>query len=391
MRWESELIRRLAAKYRTDIICSGDECTCFIEPCAVFEITEGTDINEIKSFAFSSETAGFFSYDFGMLLRGVQTSKKRFFPLGMLKKYSAKITFTQNGEEGDVHLLKDLPPVPEPQHISRGNRISSSAGRDEYIKGCTRTLEEIRSGNTYQLNYAVAHSFRDPHFEPLNEFFRLTGDSPAAFAAYFDAGRYKILSSSPERFIKADNGLILSQPIKGTLRTDKDGLTDAHRLTESPKESAELAMIIDMIRNDVGINSRSGSANVSGFKSVFRINSLLQMYGNVTAELREDADVIDLLLDAFPGGSVTGCPKKRSMEIIDTLEPFMRGIYCGSIFRINGKNSMDSSICIRTGVYDTGEKTFTFYSGSGIVTDSDPLAEYHETMSKAEKFMEVFG
>ncbi|QAR33823.1 anthranilate synthase component I family protein [Geovibrio thiophilus] len=391
MRWENELIRRLAAKYRTDIICSNDECACCIEPCAVLEITESTGINEIKDFAFSGEAAGFLSYDYGMILRGVKSAKERSFPLGMLKKYSAKIVFAQNGITGDTDLLKDLPPSPQHKHISLGNRITSSADKNVYMQRCERTLEEIRSGNTYQLNYAVAHSFRDPLFEPLNEFFRLTGDSPAAFAAYFDAGRYKILSSSPERFIKADNGLILSQPIKGTLRTENEGLTDAHRLTENPKECAELAMIIDMIRNDIGISSRLGSVEVSGFKSVFRINSLLQMYGNVTGELREDADVIDLLLDAFPGGSVTGCPKKRSMEIIDSLEPFMRGIYCGSIFRIGGEKNMDSSICIRTGVYDTSEKTFTFYSGSGIVTDSEPPSEYNETMSKTEKFMEVFG
>lgn len=391
MHWQSDLLRRLSAKYKTDILCNGDECTCFIEPVSTLEINEHTPKDEIKNFAFNKGTAaGFLSYDYGMFLHGMKSSKKSYFPFGVLKKYSSEITFSNNDITGDTDLLKNLPQVPQHRHISRNNKITSSADMAEYTAGCRRTLEEIKNGNTYQLNYTMSHSFKDPAFEPVNEFFRLSGDSPAAFTAYFDAGQHKILSSSPERFIKVKDGQILSQPIKGTLYTLTDEPEETAKLTENPKECAELAMIIDMIRNDISINSVFGSVQVSGFKSVFRVNSLLQMYGNVTGTLKKGSDVIDLLLDAFPGGSITGCPKKRSMEIIDTLEPFSRGLYCGSMIKISSEKDMDSSICIRTGIFDTGEKTFTFYSGSGIVSDSDPQSEYKETMNKAEKFMEVF-
>ncbi len=146
-------------------------------------------------------------------------------------------------------------------------------------------------------------------------------------------------------------------------------------------------MIVDLIRNDLSANCEYGSVRVDNHKSVFAVDRLLQMYSDVTGRLRPDRDCLDLFFDAFPGGSVTGCPKKRSMEIIDVLEPHPRDVYCGSILIVRDEKNMDSSVAIRTAVYDTDDARLDVWSGSGIVVDSDPASEYQETMAKAEKFL----
>ena len=134
-----------------------------------------------------------------------------------------------------------------------------------------------------------------------------------------------------------------------------------------------------------------GSVRVENHKSVFRVDNLLQMHSHVTGRLKPGSTVLDLLLDAFPPGSVTGCPKKRSCEIIDSLEPHSRDVYCGTLLAIYGRRDMDSSVAIRTGFLDTGAGFFHFYAGSGIVTDSSPSCEYAETLAKADKFLQLLG
>lgn len=384
------LILQNALYLDADIIFNDGICTCFAKPSETLIITEKTTKDEIKKFAFKDgKTVGFLSYDYGLLLNKVQPTKQIDFPLGMLKKYKYEISFDSSGYTKQPSILPyDFEEVEYRPSIK--NKITTSASEQEYINACTEILSEIKQGKIKQLNYAVAHSFFDKNFSPINEFFRLISGSPAKFSAYFNAGRYKVLSCSPERFIKSENGKVLSQPIKGTYKTAKPELEDSIMLTSNPKEIAELALVSEEMKNDISRNLKNNSASIENFKSVFRVNNLLQMYANVCGELKDELDVIDLLLDALPVASISGVPKSKSMRLIDKIEPFSRGIYCGTIFTIDGKKNMDSSVCIRTGVFDSKEKTFTFYSGSGITEKSLPAEEYKETMSKAEKFMEVF-
>jgi para-aminobenzoate synthetase component 1 len=187
-----------------------------------------------------------------------------------------------------------------------------------------------------------------------------------------------------------NNREVLSQPIKGTLRFDRYDDSMRRRLTESPKESAELSMIVDMVRNDISLNCEYGSVRVSDHKSTFLVDNLIQMYSNVHGRLKSDRTCLGLLLDAFPGASVTGCPKKKSLELIEELEPHSRDVYCGSFFLVDQAGNMDSSIAIRTGYYDTESKDFRFFAGSGIVIGSHPEKEYLETVAKGEKFLRAF-
>ncbi|MDH4157807.1 MAG: chorismate-binding protein, partial [candidate division Zixibacteria bacterium] len=212
---------------------------------------------------------------------------------------------------------------------------------------------------------------------------------PASFYSFFHSGPYRVISTSPERFLQVRDGQVLSQPIKGTLRFEHFDDALARKLTTSTKEDSELSMIVDLIRNDISYNCRYGSVRVENHKSTFVVDNLLQMYSNVTGILKPDRTCVDLLLDAFPGGSVTGCPKRMSMQLIDQLEPHTRDIYCGSLFVLRDRLNMDSSVAIRTGFLDTDSGELNIYGGSGIVIDSDPEAEYLETLAKAEKFIQL--
>jgi len=374
-----------------------------VRPVSELIFDASTTPEDVKRFCFDSPgmTMGYVSYTYGMLLRGIESDKPLDFPLGHLKKYAAMVEF--HGESDSVTitatdqaLLNDLyrhldeTPGSLPVLSVPGlpNSLPAvSLDRVGYEAGVRETLERILSGYTYQLNLSTKFSWDCPDLDPLALFMALRRGHPAPFYAWINSGRYRVLSTSPERFLRVEDGHVLSQPIKGTLRVEEHTPEQEALLVESPKESAELSMIVDLIRNDISANCEYGSVRVENHKSVFAVDNLLQMYSDVHGELREGRDCLDLFFDAFPGGSITGCPKQSSMEIIEELEPHSRGLYCGSVVVIRDERNMDSSIAIRTGVFDTETGRLDSYAGSGIVVDSNPANEYQETMAKAEKFL----
>lgn len=403
--------RLQAEKREADLFMSGqgrrDETLCMmgVSPCAHFHVAENTGRAELSEFLFSngSPALGLLSYGYGLVLKGLATDKKPVFPLGCFKKYSAFVRYDRESRELEMrcrdkelcrtleHELAESPKVFSEHGIGfRGGRFSASMTREEYVRGVERVLEHIRQGDTYQLNLSIKFSGARPKLDGCALFFRLLRDNPAPFYAWYNIGQKRIISSSPERFLKVRDGDVLSQPIKGTARIgsgDQGRVAEmARELAATPKEDAELSMIVDLMRNDISANCEYGSVRVSNHKSVFRVDDLLQMYSDVHGRLAEPATCLDLLLDAFPGGSVTGCPKHRSMRIIEELEPHSRDMYCGSMVAVMDKGNMDSSIAIRTAWHDLLNGEFSFYAGSGIVIDSDPEREYRETMAKADKF-----
>lgn len=374
-----------------------------IRPVAELIFTPDTTPDDVKSFCFATPgvTMGFVSYTYGMMLRGIASTKPDDFPLGHLKHYTAIVehdpatlvatiradhqwlcdklaTILENSpEEASGQIPHALPSTPPEVSLDQAG----------YEAGVRETLERILSGYTYQLNLSTRFRWHCPDLDPLALFFSMRRTHPAPFYAWLGSGPHRVLSTSPERFLRVTDGRVLSQPIKGTLRADIFSPELAARLTNSPKEDAELSMIVDLIRNDISANCAYGSVRVDNHKSVFHVDTLLQMYSDVTGDLRSDRDCLDLFFDAFPGGSVTGCPKLSSMRIIEELEPHSRGMYCGSVLIVRDERNMDSSIAIRTAVHDTRDQTLEYCAGSGIVVDSDPASEYQETMDKAEKIL----
>lgn len=375
--------------------------------------TARTTPEEVKAFCFDSPgpVLGFVSYTYGLILRGIPSAKPLDFPLGHLKKYDAVVeydhasgTATVSGEEWAVDRLKPRmegirAKIGPDQSVGVAGfdraGLRMSLGRAAYEAGVRETLSRIRAGYVYQLNLSTRFTGHWPGLDPAGLFLHLWRTRPAPFYAFLASGPHRVISTSPERFLRVRGEQVLSQPIKGTLRLGQgEGETDPDilaRLTGSAKEDAELSMIVDLIRNDISANCQPGSVCVEDHKSVFRVDRLLQMYSNVTGRLRDDRDCLDLFFDAFPGGSVTGCPKASAMAIIEALEPHSRGGYCGSVLAVRGERDLDSSIAIRTAVWHADTGDFDFWAGSGIVVDSDPASEYQETVAKAEKFLTLEG
>ncbi len=407
-----KLARILVDEYGADLLLSsggypGESCSFVgVNPYAEYVATMNDRVEELRAFAFSDDdpVAGFVSYDYGMALRGVQSRKyscEEACPCVLLRKYNLVVEYDQAIERleissGDKTLLAEVSSIADSLPLKAGENGACiprfardwgySLGRREYINGVKQVLEEIKNGNTYQLCLSTRIS-TCLQLDPAELFFSLQDSFPAPFYAFFRCGEKSYISTSPELFLRVEDGSVISKPIKGTLRFDKYSPELEQELRRSPKEDAELSMIVDLIRNDISCNCEYGSVKVRNHKSVFAVDNLLQMYSEVHGELRRDRDCLDLFFDAFPGGSVTGCPKKSSMEIIERLEPHSRGIYCGSFVLIRGPRDMVSSIAIRTAEYASSSGEFSYCAGSGIVIDSNPEAEYHETIAKAGKIL----
>jgi para-aminobenzoate synthetase component 1 len=261
-----------------------------------------------------------------------------------------------------------------------------------------RTIDYIEAGDIYQAN--ITQRFQaplPPGFEAggpgrLALYDALRRRNPATFAAFVDFGETVLLSSSPERFLKVAGNRIETRPIKGTRPRGADPAEDtalAGELLASEKDRAENLMIVDLLRNDLGRVAKLGSVKVPvlfGLESYATVHHLVSV---VTAELDAGRKAVDLLRAAFPGGSVTGAPKIRAMEIIAELEPTARGPYCGAIGYLSATGAMDTNIVIRTVLID-GDR-ISFQVGGGIVADSDPEAEYQETLVKARALRETLA
>ena len=255
--------------------------------------------------------------------------------------------------------------------------------RERYLDAVRRAKDYIVAGDVYQVNLSQRFHAR-VEADPWDVWQSLLAESPAPFAAFLRFGRRALLSISPERFLELRGGRLLTRPIKGTRRL---GPGRAEELLASPKDDAELAMIVDLERNDLGRVCEPGSVRVMAPKTLETHPTLYHL--SATVEGRCARGPVDVLRATFPGGSITGAPKIRAMEIIDELEPTRRGFYTGAIGSIGFDGTMDLSIAIRTVQADGTD--YYFQAGGGIVADSDPAAEYDETLAKASAMARALG
>lgn len=267
----------------------------------------------------------------------------------------------------------------------------SNFTREEYEAAVSRIREYIAAGDVYQVN--LSQRFQTGFAgSALALYRRLRARNPAPFGAYLEFAGASITSISPERFLRLDAATRTAEarPIKGTRPRGTTPAKDAvlaRELLESEKDRAENIMIVDLLRNDLGKVCRPGSVSVPKLFALESHPSVHHLVSTVTGVLADDADALDLLRAAFPGGSVTGAPKIRAMEIIAELERAPRGLYCGAIGYVSASGAMDFNIPIRTIVLRDGSATF--HAGAGIVWDSEPAAEYQETLAKARTMIEA--
>ncbi|WP_437998830.1 aminodeoxychorismate synthase component I [Sorangium sp. So ce185] len=270
-------------------------------------------------------------------------------------------------------------------------QCASIVSREEYLSAVEAIRRYIVDGDVYQVN--MSQRFQAPFAgDPFDCFARMYAANPAPFFAYINAGDHQIVSTSPERFIELRHGSVETRPIKGTRprgRTPDEDDALRTELLESAKEDAELSMIVDLLRNDIGKVCRPGSVRVLEHKRLEAYQNVYHLVSIVKGELDPGMDAVDLLRATFPGGSITGCPKIRAMEIIDELEPVRRHIYTGSIGYVGFDGTMDLSIAIRTATFTGGRVVFSV--GGGIVFDSDPASEFDETLHKGRTLMNALA
>ncbi len=353
---------------------------------------------------FQGGLAGYIAYDFGRLLEP-HARIPAYDPLCpdmMLHRYDAVAAFDHLQErawivganEAQADRLEELlrrKPPPAGSHIIGG--WSSNFTRAEYEQAVARTVEYILAGDIFQANISQCFSAAMPSgFDALAFYRRLRQRNPSTFAAFLDYGDVQIASSSPERLFSFDGKSVEARPIKGTRRRDADPARDAALIAElasSRKDRAENVMIVDLLRNDLSRVCAPGSVRVPVLCGLESYASVHHLTSVITGELRAGKTTGDLVAAIFPGGSITGAPKIRAMEIIAEIEGQPRGVYCGAIGYFGFSGHTDLNIAIRTAMFAGGMARFQ--GGGGITARSNPAAEYEETLTKISRVMEAFA
>ena len=316
---------------------------------------------------------GFLSYDLGRLFERIPERARDvlgspLYQFGMLS--------------GDAPRRTANVQRPSPERY----RLRSSFTRDAYLNAARRCLEYVRAGDVFQVN--LAQVFTVAHDDPAQAIWsRLQAAAPAPYAAFLNFGEMDLVSNSPELFLRVTpDRRVITRPIKGT-RPRLPGMDVA--LRESAKDQAELNMIVDLERNDLGRVCEVGSVRVTDPRTIEEYPTVYHGVATVEGVLRQDVTFVDLLRATFPGGSVTGAPKIRAMEIIDELEPVRRGPYCGAIGYLAADGTLEFNVAIRTMIVKDGLVHVPV--GGGIVADSDPENEYEETLVKAAAMLRALG
>jgi para-aminobenzoate synthetase component 1 len=285
-------------------------------------------------------------------------------------------------------------PVDKQSFYNFDLKFQSNFSKASYMKAVRQALEHIRRGDIYQINLSHQIKVQAPHWPgttgPAAIYENLRRVFPSQFGVYFDDGRQVILSASPERFLKLQDGIAQVKPMKGTRPRGKTKTQDRklkELLQNSPKEIAELLMVTDLERNDLGRVCDYRSVKVRAMRTIETYASVFQATSTVEGRLRKGKDQFDLLRATFPSGSVTGCPKIEAMKIINQLEHGSRGLYTGALGYMSFSGDMDFNVMIRTMFLNQNQ--ITFHVGGGIVADSKPQDEWQETWDKAKPLIET--
>jgi para-aminobenzoate synthetase component 1 len=292
------------------------------------------------------------------------------------------------GWEALCARLQGEPPAP-PAPFRVVSAIVSDFTQAEYAAAFRRVQEHIRRGDCYQVNLTQRFSAAADG-DPWHAYLKLRRLNPAPFSAYLDLPDGQVLCSSPERFLKLTGGHVETKPIKGTRPRAADPARDAElaaALRASAKDRAENVMIVDLLRNDLGKCCIAGSVRATKLFDVETFASVHHLVSTVEGRLAPDRDALHLLEACFPGGSITGAPKLRAMEVIESLEPHRRSVYCGAIGYIGFDGDMDLNIAIRT-ILHYRRRVYA-WAGGGVVADSQVEAEYQESFDKAAALLAV--
>lgn len=290
-----------------------------------------------------------------------------------------------------IQLFSTLPSHQDNQYFCVTNNVKSNMDQAAYSRAFVKIMHYLKEGDCYQVNLSQRFT-ADCKGDPWFAYCKLREMNAAPFSAFLNYPEAQILSSSPERFLKLFNGTVETKPIKGTRPRRAYPASDWQQidiLRNSKKDRAENLMIVDLLRNDLSKTCKTGSVKVPNLFAVESYATVHHLVSTVTGELADDRHALDLLKSCFPGGSITGAPKIRAMEIIEEMELNRRGVYCGAIGYMGFDGNMDTNIAIRTLVHSHG--TIRFWAGGGIVNDSIAEEEYQECFDKANALLKLLN
>ena len=374
-------------------------------------LKQNRDENE-TALPIVSGAIGYFSYDYGREHMGVPSTEQDvepipqarvvFYDLLLIEDCREKrVWLSACGQTEDAEALlarfrrniergmeKGFPALPD-AHATKPITVRPNFEKEEYKTAVDRMIRYIIEGDIYIANMTQRLDVMSDR-EPLAVFEHLRTHNPSPFGGYLDCGDHQIICASPERFLRLRDGVVETRPIKGTRKrgeTPEEDEALRRELELSEKDKSELLMIVDLERNDLNRVCRPGSVEVTELFTVETYATVFHLVSNIRGELAQGSDVTDLLRAAFPGGSITGAPKYRAMEIIDELEHGKRGLYTGSIGYLTLDGACDLNIVIRTALHRDGR--YHLGVGGGITSESDLEFEYEETLQKAKAVLEA--
>ena len=379
------------------------ETTCSFETYLKTYLAEHKDKNNTE-LPIISGAIGYFSYEYGRKLMEVDSVKEDlvsipdavlvFYDFYIIEDRQEQRTYLiANGITGEAAKLMDEMETRingKPVYMQKESdteypiEVQPNFAKDEYKQAVDRMIRYIIEGDIYITNMTQQLTVKSDKV-PLDVFYDLRENNPSPFGGYFDYGDFQIVCASPERFLKMQKGHVNTRPIKGTRKRGETPEEDMFMRTElenSEKDKSELLMIVDLERNDLNRVCNPGSVKVTELFTVEEYATVFHLVSDIEGDLEESKNVMDLLEAAFPGGSITGAPKYRAMEIIDEMENNKRNLYTGSIGYLTLDGGCDFNIVIRTALYKDGK--YYLGVGGGITAESDLEFEYEETLQKAK-------
>jgi para-aminobenzoate synthetase component 1 len=272
--------------------------------------------------------------------------------------------------------------------------IQQRIPKENYLEKAAKILEHIHQGDIYEVNFCMEFFAENATINPLEKFLKLNEISQPPFAIYFKNNKHFLLSASPERYLRKEGEVLISQPIKGTTKRFLDPIEDEksrNQLALDPKERAENIMITDLVRNDLSRTAQKGSVEVAELCAIYSFMQVHQMISTVTAKLDKQYSAVDAIKTTFPMGSMTGAPKISALKIIEELEETKRGLYSGAVGYFTPNCDFDFNVVIRSILYNEENKYVSFSVGSAITSQSIPEKEYEECLLKAKAMLEVLS
>ncbi len=349
-------------------------------------------VSQCKDWLF-----GFFSYDLKNEIEPLKSQNLLCHDLPNLYFFQPKVIITIKENTVDLKYVSGIEPDVELNNIlnfkysfknqSVKDNLELRLKKRDYVKSINSIKDHIRIGDIYELNFCMDYYSNDIIIDPVKSYISLNSLTESPMSAFIKLKSFHLLSSSPERFIKKKNNRIKTQPIKGTVRREKNinnDLKNINYLNNNSKELSENHMIVDLVRNDLSRIAKKGTVTVKELSTLYSFKNVHQLISTVEAEINNSTKISKILESTFPMGSMTGAPKIRSMELIEKFEKTQRGIYSGAVGYISPKIDFDFNVVIRSIIYDSQRSNLNINVGSAITFASDPDKEFDECKLKAE-------